>query len=137
MFSEWDEITDVAVIGSGFAGLVAAIEAHNTGASVVVLEKMHAPGGNSIISDGGIAAAGTEMQRKQGIEDSPDLMYRDMLRAGLSINYPDLVREVTEKSNEVLQWTIDYLGVEYMNRIVLLQTFSSCNPYLLRIIAII
>ena len=117
MFSEWDEITDVVVIGSGFAGLAAAIEAHNVGASVVILEKMHAPGGNSIISDGGIAAAGTEMQKKLGIKDSSDLMYRDMLRAGLSINYPDLVREVTEKSNEIFQWSIDYLGVEYMDRI--------------------
>ena len=78
---------------------------------------MNAPGGNSIISDGGIAAAGTEMQRKLGIKDSPELMYKDMLKAGLSINYPKLVRQVTEKSNEVLQWSIDYLGVEYMERL--------------------
>lgn len=112
-----DEITDVAVIGSGFAGLAAAIEAYNAGASVIILEKMSAPGGNSIISDGGIAAAGTEMQKKLGITDSPELMYQDMLKAGLSINYPDLVRQVTEHSNVVLQWTIDYLGVEYMDRL--------------------
>ena len=46
----WDEIADVVVIGSGFAGLTAAIEAHNAGASVIILEKMKAPGGNSIIS---------------------------------------------------------------------------------------
>jgi len=117
MFSNWSEITDVVVIGSGFAGLAAAIEAHNAGASVIILEKMNAPGGNSIISDGGIAAAGTEMQSKLGIKDSPELMYKDMLKAGLSINYPELVRQVTEKSNEVLQWSIDYLGVEYMERL--------------------
>ena len=117
MFSDWDEVTDVVVVGSGFAGLAAAIEAYNARAAVIVLEKMNAPGGNSIISDGGIAAAGTEMQKKLGIKDSPDLMYRDMLKAGLSINYPDLVRQVTEKSNEVLRWSIDYLGVEYMGRL--------------------
>ncbi|MCJ7682152.1 MAG: flavocytochrome c [Candidatus Aminicenantes bacterium] len=117
MFSNWDEITDVVVIGSGFAGLAASIEAHNAGASVIILEKMNAPGGNSIMSDGGIAAAGTEMQKKLGIKDSPELMYQDMLKAGLSINYPDLVRQVTEKSTEVLQWSIDYLGVEYMDRL--------------------
>ena len=114
---DWGEITDVVIIGSGFAGLAAAIEAHNTGASVIILEKMNAPGGNSIISDGGIAAAGTAMQKKLGIKDSPDLMYRDMLKAGLGLNYPDLVREVTENSNEVLQWSIDYLGVEYLDRV--------------------
>ncbi len=117
MFSEWDEITDVLIIGSGFAGLSAAIEARNAGASVIILEKMNAPGGNSIISDGGIAAAGTEMQKKLGIKDSPDLMYHDMLKAGLSLNHPELVRVVTEKSSEVLQWSVDYLGIEYMDRI--------------------
>jgi flavocytochrome c len=114
---DWDENADVVVIGSGFAGLAAAIEAHNAGASVIILEKMNAPGGNSIISDGGIAAAGTEMQKKLGIKDSPALMYQDMLKAGLGLNYPDLVRVVTKKSNEVLQWSIDYLGVRYLDRI--------------------
>ncbi|UCE35771.1 MAG: FAD-dependent oxidoreductase, partial [Deltaproteobacteria bacterium] len=44
-------MVDVVVIGSGFAGLTAAIEARNAGASVIILEKMKAPGGNSIISD--------------------------------------------------------------------------------------
>lgn len=114
---DWDEVADVVIIGSGFAGLAAAIEAHNAGAPVIILEKMSAPGGNSIISDGGIAASGTAMQKKVGIKDSPELMYRDMLKAGLGLNHPDLVREVTEKSNEVLQWSIDYLGVEYLDRV--------------------
>ena len=114
---DWDEIADVVIIGSGFAGLAAAIEAHDAGASVIILEKMNAPGGNSIISDGGIAAAGTVIQRKARIKDSPELMYRDMLTAGLGLNHPELVREVTEKSNEVFQWSIEYLGVEYLDRV--------------------
>jgi len=113
----WNGIYDVVVIGSGFAGLAAAIEARATGSSVVVLEKMMAPGGNSAISDGGIAAAGTTLQEKSGYRDSPQLMYEDMMRAGLGLNYPELVREVAEKSNEVFQWSIDYLGVEYMDRV--------------------
>jgi flavocytochrome c len=108
---------DVIVIGSGFAGLAAAIEAREAGASVIVLEKMKAPGGNSIISDGGIAAAGTALQEKFGHEDSAELMYSDMMKAGLGLNYPELVREVAERSNEVFQWSIDHLGVEYMDRV--------------------
>jgi flavin-dependent dehydrogenase len=36
---------DIIIIGSGFAGLSAAIESAQAGASVVVLEKMMAPGG--------------------------------------------------------------------------------------------
>ncbi len=113
----WDETVDVVVVGSGFAGLAAAIEARNAGASVTILEKMKAPGGNSIISDGGIAAAGTPMQEKAGIADSAELMYDDMLKAGLGLNHPALAREVAERSNEVFQWTIDYLGVEYLDRV--------------------
>jgi len=117
MIAGWDETTDVVVIGSGFAGLAAAIEVCNAGSPVIILEKMSAPGGNSIISDGGIAAAGTKMQKKSGINDSPKLMYQDMIKAGLGINYPDLVRQVTENSSEIVQWTIEYLGVEYMDRL--------------------
>jgi len=113
----WNEIADVVVIGSGFAGLTAAIEACSAGASVRGLEKMKACGGNSIISDGGIAAACTSLQEKAGIKDSPELMYSDMLKAGLGLNYPELVRVVAEKSNEVLQWSIDYLGVKYLDRV--------------------
>ena len=114
---DWNGIYDVVVIGSGFAGLAAAIEARRAGATVVVLEKMMAPGGNSAISDGGIAAACTTLQKKAGYKDSPQLMYEDMMRAGLGLNYPELVREVAERSNEVFQWSIDYLGVEYMDRV--------------------
>ncbi len=36
----WDKETDVLVVGSGYAGLSAAIEAHDAGASVIILEKM-------------------------------------------------------------------------------------------------
>ncbi len=40
MPDRWDETYDVVVIGSGFAGLAAAIVARLAGASVCVLEKM-------------------------------------------------------------------------------------------------
>jgi flavocytochrome c len=114
---KWDEVIDVVVVGAGFAGLTAAIEAHNTGASVVVLEKMAAAGGNSIISDGGIAAPGTKLQKKYGINDTSEKMYDDMLKAGLGLNYPELVRVLVDNANDIFQWSIDYLGVEYLDRI--------------------
>lgn len=50
----WANEHDVVVVGSGFAGLAAAIEAHEAGASVTVIEKLNSIGGNSKLADGGI-----------------------------------------------------------------------------------
>ncbi len=113
----WDEITDVIVIGSGIAGLTAAIEARNCGKSVIIFEKMKAIGGNSIISDGGIAAPGTSIQRNNNIDDSPDKMYEDMINSGLGMNNPNLLRIVVDNAKEAFEWSCDYLGVEYLNRV--------------------
>lgn len=126
---KWDEEADVVVIGSGFAGLAAAIEAKNAGATVKVLEKMELPGGNSIINGGQVAAAGSPEQAKEGIDDSVELMMQDMLRAGLYLNHPELARKVAEKSNEVVQWTINYLGVKYSDRLTHLGGHSVPRSY--------
>ena len=113
----WHEEVDVVIVGSGYAGLAAAIEAKKAGASVTILEKMRGRGGNSIISDGMVAAAGSPFQEREGVKDSADLMYNDMLKAGLGLNHPDLARIVAEKSSQVLQWTIEFLGVTYVDRV--------------------
>lgn len=109
----WNEEYDVVIIGSGFAGLAAAIEARKAGSSVIVLEKMGVPGGNSTISGGLVAAAGSPLQAKGNIEDSPELMLADMLAAGQDFNHRDLAGIVAEKSAETLLWTINELGVKY------------------------
>mgnify|MGYP000311639898 CR=1 FL=1 len=43
-----DITVDVAVIGAGGAGLSAAVQAHELGANVVVVEKMAMVGGNTV-----------------------------------------------------------------------------------------
>lgn len=111
---KWEGEADVVVIGSGFAGLAAALEAKAAGSSVLVFEKMRVPGGNSIINGGVIAAVGTAFQQEKEIKDSPELMYEDMMKAGLRLNHPELTRMVAEQSKEVFQWTMDYLGVKYV-----------------------
>ena len=108
---------DVIVIGGGFAGLAAGIEARLAGASVLLVEKMARPGGNSIISDGCMNAAGTGLQKAQGLTDSVDLMYRDMLKAGQGLNSPVLAKAVAENSLETLEWTRDFLGVKFKDRV--------------------
>ncbi|CAB5138300.1 Flavocytochrome c flavin subunit [Olavius algarvensis associated proteobacterium Delta 3] len=113
----WDEQKDVIIIGSGLAGLSAAIEAGEAGASVLVLEKMKVTGGNTRISDGGVAAPKNYLQKKQGIEDSPELFYEDMLRAGLGLNHPHLLKILAERATEAIRWTRDTLGVKYLDRL--------------------
>ncbi|MEI8199877.1 MAG: flavocytochrome c [Eubacteriales bacterium] len=114
---KWDESVDVVIIGSGFAGLAAAIEARSRGAGVLVLEKMHAAGGNSFISDGGVAAPGTQLQAKFGIKDSAEGMYADMMRAGLGLGDPALVKMLAEQAADAFEWSRKDLGVEYYDRV--------------------
>lgn len=115
--TDWNEKMDVVVIGSGVAGLSAALEACDAGASVVVLEKMKVKGGNTRISGGALAAPKNYLQEKKGIKDSPELFSEDMLRAGLGLNHPHLLKVVTETANEAIEWTRDTLGVKYLDRL--------------------
>jgi flavocytochrome c len=112
----WDQSTDIIVVGSGFAGLSAAIEAAQAGCSVVVLEKRDFYGGNSWISGGALAAVDVNMQHRYGIVDSTHLMFADMMRAG-RINDPELVRLVCIHSFDVLQWLRQDMGVKFMDRL--------------------
>src|SRR5438046_8072701 len=75
----WDLETDVVIVGSGAAGLPAAIKTADAGASVIVVETNYDIGGHAIISGGNVPlGGGTSAQRKFGIEDSPDLVVRDL-----------------------------------------------------------
>lgn len=115
--SFFDETVGVVVIGSGIAGLSAAVEAKTAGASVVVLEKMKIVGGNTRISDGAFAACNNYLQKEKGLRDSPGLFSEDMMRAGEYLNHPDLVRVVAENSAAAIDWSRDVLGVEYLDRL--------------------
>lgn len=113
----WDEDVDVIVIGSGMAGLTAAIEARQRGSTVIVFEKMNVSGGNSRISDGGLAAPGNFLQQRAGVHDSPEALYADMLKAGLSLNHPQLVKIIVYQAAEIVEWTRTELGVRYQERL--------------------
>lgn len=53
----YDEAFDVIVVGRGFAGSIAALEAARAGASVLLVEKASVPGGISICSYGAVRCA--------------------------------------------------------------------------------
>lgn len=103
---------DVVVVGSGAAGLSAALEARKAGARVLVVEKMGSIGGNSVISKGQVAVPCTPMQQKERLIDSPELFADDMLNLGY-VNNPDKVNFLARHALETFFWTQKELGVSW------------------------
>lgn len=109
--TSWDETFEVIVIGSGFAGLAAAVSAAETGAKVAVLEKMAFVGGNSSLSGGMIAVPGSSVQKAQGIDDKPENLMDDMERIGLGLGDPEHVEVLCREASDTFEWTRKSLGV--------------------------
>jgi succinate dehydrogenase/fumarate reductase flavoprotein subunit len=77
--SHWDDAADIVVIGSGATGLPAAIVAREAGVSVIVVEAENHIGGHAICSGGNLPlGGGNSYQKKYGVDDSPDLLFRDL-----------------------------------------------------------
>lgn len=111
---KWNQTCSLLIIGTGFAGLAAALESHYIGMKdVLVIDKMPIPGGNSAVNGGGVAAAGTDMQEKAGIKDNPDLLYNDILKAGGGLAHPALARRIADESVANYKWLRDEVGVKF------------------------
>jgi len=108
----WDKETEVVVVGSGYVGLAAAIEAHDAGSKAIILEKNPFLGGNSIIASGAYNAVDPERQKKQNIEDSIDLHYKHTIEGGDYRGDPEKVRYLVENATEGLKW-LEKMGVEF------------------------
>ena len=98
---------DVIVIGTGAAGMFAAMAAADTGAKVLNLEKMPKPGGVIGYRGGTIIGAQTKIQFRNGVfDDSPALFYTDMMRWETSREYSDaaVLRYYCDHSGEAVDW---------------------------------
>lgn len=105
---------DVVVIGAGGAGFSAAITARNAGANVVLLEKMPAVGGNSLISGAEMNAAKNWVQPKLGInDDSPELHAEDTFKGGDGKGDMKVINVMTHQALDAAKWCRDYLGVRF------------------------
>ncbi len=96
---------DVVVVGAGGAGLTASVLATQQGQKVILLEKMPFVGGNSLRAEGGMNAAGTNLEKELGLDDSTvENFTEDTLRLGHYLADPELVRTLAENSSDAIEW---------------------------------
>lgn len=99
---------DAIVIGSGGAGLSAAIQAHELGLKVAILEKNNKLGGNTSRASSGMNAAETNIQYQQGIIDSMTKFYQETLQGGGQLNDPDMLHFFVEHAPLAIAWLKDH-----------------------------
>ena len=122
---KWDRNADIVVIGAGATGLPAAIVAREAGCSVILVEAEKDIGGHAIISGGNVPlGGGTSVQKKYGIEDSPDLLFRDLTDWSVvgPNGFPDyryndreIVRAFADNSAATFVWLVDH-GVVFVDK---------------------
>jgi len=103
MNRKWDRIVDVVVVGLGAAGGCAAIEAHDNGAKVLVLEADKIAGGNTRYSGGTL--------RRFLDEDQVVQYYMGVVDETVS---ETLVRKFVHVSCSSHQWFIDKCDAEFI-----------------------
>jgi succinate dehydrogenase/fumarate reductase flavoprotein subunit len=123
---KWDKEADVVVVGSGATGLPAAIEAHEHGASVVVVEVNFDVGGHAIVSGGNIAlGGGNSRQKKWGIDDSADLVFADLTDWSViepngfpdyRYNDKEVIRAFADNCGPTVEWLMAH-GVVFVDKI--------------------
>ncbi len=104
---------DVVIVGSGGAGLSAAITAANAGKSVILLERLGIVGGDTALSGGEMAVPGNWVQQQSGIQDSPELLAQDMLTGGDNQGDPALVNVIANGAYDSSQWLTYEGGVSW------------------------
>lgn len=102
---------DVIIIGSGIAGLSAALEAGAAGRSVLVIDA-NSVGGGHAVKAGGFALVGTPLQEKKGYQDSPEIAERDLLAWGEDADPVWVRRYVRASRTEVHDWLTGF-GVRW------------------------
>ncbi|MFF0265371.1 L-aspartate oxidase [Kribbella sp. NPDC004536] len=100
----WTDAVDVVVVGSGVAGLTAALKARELG-SVLVVTKDVVASGSTQWAQGGIAAA-------LHPEDSPEEHLHDTLVAGAGLSDPEAVRVLVTEGPDAVHDLID-LGARF------------------------
>jgi succinate dehydrogenase / fumarate reductase flavoprotein subunit/L-aspartate oxidase len=96
---------DVLVVGSGAAGLAAAVSAERAGARVGLATKTTLQACNSAKAQGGIQAS-------FGEDDSPAIHAEDVMRSSHGTADPRLVEILTSEGSSAIHWLEEH-GVEF------------------------
>ena len=102
---------DVVVLGTGAAGLTAAVAAHDAGASVALFEKADVVGGTTALSGGVAWLPNNPVAAAAGVQDSREeaLAYLRSLSNGLFLD--DLVESFVDTVPELTRWLQDTVGM--------------------------
>jgi fumarate reductase flavoprotein subunit len=111
--AKFEAAVDVAVIGAGGAGAMAALAAREAGVQVTVLDRDAAPGGATARSSGMIPAAGSAAQAAAQIIDTPQRFADDIQGKANGTADPTLVESYTRQSAEVLGWLTERHGMRF------------------------
>jgi fumarate reductase flavoprotein subunit len=101
------------IVGAGAAGMMAALTAADRGVPVLVLEVSGQVGGSLNLSSGQLSAAGTVLQARRGIVDTPDAHYADVMRISGGTADPRLVRLAVDNAATTLDWLLEH-GMEFL-----------------------
>lgn len=108
---DWTDSADVIVVGFGCAGASAALEAHERGADVLLVDRFE--GGGATAYSGGIYYAGnTRHQREAGYEDPPSNMYDYLVQEIGDAVRPETLRRFCEDSGPNVEW-LERQGVPF------------------------
>ncbi|MWA04873.1 FAD-dependent oxidoreductase [Actinomadura sp. LD22] len=99
---------DVVVVGSGVAGLCAALEAETAGATVLIAESEEVPGGSSRLAHGLIMAAGTRFQADEGITDTADDLFRHYMTLNQWQVDPAVGWRLAHEAGPTIEWLNDH-----------------------------
>lgn len=113
-----EKTVDVVVLGAGGAGVAAAIEAYDAGASVALLEKMPQIGGTTATSQGMIGAYESKFTQALDVHYTFEEMYGNLMSNASYRLDPELTRVTIEKSGETIDWMADRLGMNFYDVIV-------------------
>lgn len=113
-----EKTVDVVVLGAGGAGVAAAIEAVDAGATVALLEKMPQIGGTTATSQGMIGAYESKFTKERDVHYTFEEMYGNLMSNASYRLDPELTAVTIEKSGETIDWMADRLGMNFYDVIV-------------------